>query len=303
MGTLRPAETSDERGAVPIVGIMLIVALAILISMVVFVGVAPLLPSDADAAGPGNAYTITRDDGSIDVVPQYTSGDREYELIVDGRAVETWRSGALEERLTLRCLFPEDRVAVRERRGDGTTFVVSRHDVVTPTDCPLSGTAASFASAIVDGREVNLFSQQYEFTLQIDPQGEGTADGVGPVPVTNDWHYVQRYDRSLEGLSAPVYVVVLADNADYDADAPADNGANAYAISGDSIVPNTGSGTEPTNDIYLAFSPGCDASTLKLVAEQAGYDNSILVGDEVVIEDTNAASAGTEYEAPAATCV
>jgi len=296
-----PFEEMGDDAATPVVGIVLMVAVVVIIATVLTVGALTFLPEDEPTPRPDASFQFDRDGGGVlTVTPTYMEDGTQFDLMVDGQQVYSWRGGELSEQRRLRCLFPGNELTIRSRHQSGRSYLIASHEVGTATACPLPGTSVPFASVIVEDREVSLFDPSYEFSLYIDPQGEGTADGDGPISVTNGWHYVQRYDRSLEGLSGPTWVIVLADNADYDAAAPPDAGADSYGIQGDQVVPTPGS-SEPTNDIYLVFSPGCDQSTLKLVDVQASYDNSILLGDTVVIDDTSTA-VETTYDAPGVTC-
>mgnify|MGYP000126758106 FL=1 len=296
-----PLDGMDDDAATPVIGTILMVAVVVVIATVLTVGALTFLPDEEPSPRPEASFQFDRSaSGVLAVTPTYMEDDTRFDLLVDGQRVYSWRGDGLSEQRRLRCLFPGNELTIRSRAQSGRSYLIASHEVETATACSLPGTSVPFASVIVEDRAVSLFDPSYEFSLYIDPQGEGTADGEGPISVTNGWHYVQRYDRSLEGLDGPTWVIVLADNADYDAEAPPDAGADAYEIQGDQVVPTAG-GSEPTNDIYLVFSPGCDQSTLKLVEVQASYDNSVLLGETVVIEDTSTATE-TTYDAPGVTC-
>jgi hypothetical protein len=147
---------------------------------------------------------------------------------------------------------------------------------------------------------------------------------LGQISLQNDWHYIQRYDDGLEGLDGPVFVIVMVDNVhttnvpDPDlhgsvtdgvyynwTDEPPSGlnpGANSYSISGDEVVPIDTDATEPTNDIYIVFQPGCDGSRVAFVDESAGYDNQIYLDDTRIIDNTNDDIEGETFDAPAVEC-
>ena len=288
-----------NRGATPVIGIILMVTVTIIVATVLVAVALTFLPDEDPNPRPNAAFAFERNgSNALQITPKFAQSGTTYDLLINGQNVYTWQSDQLAEQRNLQCLFPGDEVLVRTRYDGGRSYVMARQEIESATTCPLSGTSVPFAAAIVGDKRVNLFDPTYEFTLSIDPQGEGT--GEGPVPVTNEWHYVERFDRSLEGLSGPTWLIVLADNANYDADAPPDAGVDSFEIKGDDVVPTPG-GSEPTNDSYLVFSPGCDRSTLKLVDVRASYENDILLGDQIVIDNTNTATKG-EYEAPGVTC-
>lgn len=292
--------SSRDRAVSSVLSVVLLIAVVVVIAMVVVVGALTFLPDGDASPRPDATFSFDRDSGGVlTVVPEYMQDGVTFDLLINGRNVYSWEGDGLTEDRRLRCLFPGDEVLVRADMQGDRSYVMARHEVDTATACPLTGTSVQVASAIVEDARVQLFEPTYEFTLKLDPQGAGA--GEDPVPVTNGWHYVQRFDRSLEGLDGPTYVIVLADNADYDDDPPEGNGADSFEIVGDQVVARPG-GSEPTNDIYLVFSPGCQESKLKLVDVRASYANDVLLGDTIVVEDTSAASVPTVYNAPGVTC-
>lgn len=162
------------------------------------------------------------------------------------------------------------------------------------------------------------------FGLTIDPDGPGpdpyygwaSSDPprVNNISLANDWHYVQAYTEGqpIEGLEPPVWVFVLTDNVHWD-DVPDGSGSSAnwsndpgsfgdpvektYDLESGSngrevdlqprVTDDTDDSDEPTNDIYLVFKPDCPKSTLKVVAQQGGYENAIYLNDEEIVENTN----------------
>lgn len=143
---------------------------------------------------------------------------------------------------------------------------------------------------------------------------------VNNISLANDWHHVQAYTEGqpIEGLEPPVWVFVLTDNVHWE-DVPRGSGTSANWTDDPASVSWSGTGNpvektydlesgsggrvvdlqdrvtddsdqsdEPTNDIYLVFKPDCPKSTLKVVAQQGGYNNSIYLNDERIVEDTAA---------------
>ncbi len=118
------------------------------------------------------------------------------------------------------------------------------------------------------------------------------------VPLSNPWHHKQRYDRPIEGLEPPVWVCVFADNADnFDRLPPDGQPKAAYTIDDGSVVPQT-DGTEPTNDMYVAISPGREETTLKFLADRAGFDNRLLFRDRVLVPNSTTEPPGTTFTLP-----
>jgi len=79
-------------------------------------------------------------------------------------------------------------------------------------------------------------------------------------------------------------------------------GADPYKITGNSITPIDTSATEPTNDVFLLFKPGCEQSTVKFLKNSAGYNNEVYLDDTLIIPDARDASSGETFTAPGVTC-
>jgi len=84
--------------------------------------------------------------------------------------------------------------------------------------------------------------------------------------------------------------------------APGEPGIDSYYVDPSGEVVLTPGGSEPTNDIYMVFKPGCSGSELLLIDESAGYDNRIFINGQVAIDNTNSVSGGTVLSAPGVNC-
>lgn len=175
------------------------------------------------------------------------------------------------------------------------------------------------------------------FGLTIDPDGPGPDPYYGwasadppradNISLGNDWHHVEAYTHGepIEGLEPPVWVFVLTDNVHWPDvpsgtsvgwdDSPASIG---YTINGNYSLESGPDGREirpdsevyyddiaanrtdePTNDIYMVFKPDCPTSKLRLVAQQGGYNNTIYLNDEMIVEDTaDLGNSGTDIDPP-----
>lgn len=127
--------------------------------------------------------------------------------------------------------------------------------------------------------------------LHIDPENSPKT------ALSNEWHYKERLDQSVEGIEGPVWVFVFADNAGFDSQPNGDQ-QRPFTIENGNLVPDSTSSTEPTNDIYFVLKPGTERSTLTFVTEQAGKDNRILFDQETLISNTNQASKGQTFSLP-----
>jgi hypothetical protein len=285
------------------------VAVVVVIATVLIAGVTALLPSgDEVSVRPEADFTVERDDGALVFDPQYMTDGVPFALLVNGQEVYRWEGESATRSRRLTCLNPGDDVFVRAEDEGGRTYLIERHEVEAPTTCGLSGAGSRFAYAQVGDRQVPLTDPDYDFTIGIDPDGPNDILGDRDFQSTNDWVYVQRYDRTIKGLSPPVYVVVFPDNvgsvSDWEAGPTADERADmvwAYDRSGGDISVN-GSAIEPTNDVYMVFKPGCDRSQVKFLAMSGSYNNQILI-DGTPAFRTNDASSGQVYQAPGVECV
>jgi flagellin-like protein len=153
---------------------------------------------------------------------------------------------------------------------------------------------------------------------------------VGNISLANDWHYMEAYTTGgpIEGLEPPVWVFVLTDNVHWGGTPPTtgDPGDSNYANwtndtstfgnpvdktytlesgpNGREVQPNSkvyyddagNNSDEPTNDIYIVFKPDCPSSTLEIVAQQGGYNNTIYLNGERIVNDTNALGNGDNVD-------
>jgi hypothetical protein len=281
----------------------MMVGVTLVVAVVLVVGVTAFLPDDGSVSiRPEADFTVERDDGALVVDPQYMTEGVPFTLLINGREVYTWEGGNTERERELRCLNADDAVYIRAETEGQRTYLIEKHDVEGQTDCGLSGTASRFAYAQVGDRQVPLEDSDYSFTLAIDPDGPNSVNGDTDYPTTNPWNYVQRYDRTVEGLSGPVYVVVFADNvADWNAEPSGTPGEDAFTVDTNGDLTVTPSGSEPTNDLYLIFKPGCDESEFKYIDQDAAYNNQVLLdGSELFRSDD--ASEGTTYTGPGVDC-
>ncbi|ELZ27455.1 hypothetical protein C475_06035 [Halosimplex carlsbadense 2-9-1] len=302
------AREDRERGVTSVLSVVLLVAVTLVVSMVLVVGALTFLPSDGEeSVRPGADFGIERDDGAVVVDPQYMEEGVPFTLLVNGREAYSWDGGNTEEARRLRCLNEGDTVRVRADAGDDRTYLIEDHDVRAPTACDFSGSAARFAYAQVGSRQVPLADEGYEFTLAIDPDGPNSVVGDTDFPTTNPWVYVERYDRTLEGVGSPVYVVVFPDNVGSVTDwrsPPSDDEraemADAFEVDGDEVRVTPGA-VEPTDDVYMLFEPGCSESRFKFLRMDGGYNNQILI-DGTELFRTDDAAAGQIYTGPGVDC-
>jgi len=252
--------------------------------------------------------------------------ETEFLLQVNDRNLFRWDG---QSELTGECLYPGDSLTVVSVNGD-TRYIAEEYTVENPTDCTTYNTfRKKFEYGVFNGDSYAI-RDEYDFGLAIDPNGDDIATehngpkdlDVGKIPLSNDWHYVERYDRNVSGLSPPVFVVVMVDNVHWSdvpdatltnvpsgeyynwTDSPPsglDPGSNSFTVNGGTVETNSTDATEPTNDIYFAFKPGCDESTLKFIDESAGYDNDIYLKGTKIIDNTNSVSNST-FDAPGVEC-
>ncbi|MBX0349534.1 type IV pilin [Halomicroarcula pellucida] len=315
-----------KRGVSPVVGVALLVLIVVLLVTVAGT-MATSLGSDALTSATVHSqaqYGAAIDEGSKDTLELRVRGynqrapETTFELQINGRVVKHWDG---QSSVSLRCVYPGDHIYVASINGE-TSRKVEEYYVQEPTDCPSYNTfPAKFKYAIVDGTSHQI-NERYAFGLAIDPNGEQFAAdytgsngmNLGPISLANPWHHIKMYERPIEGLDPPVFVVVMVDNVHWTAvpspgynwtDAPPsglDPGEDAYSITDGKITTDSSSSTEPTNDVFLLFKPGCDQSTVVFVKNDAGYDNEIYLEGTKVIDDANSVSPGTVFTAPGVTC-
>lgn len=292
----------NERGASSVVGIVLLVAVAVVIGSVTVALALTLVPDQQPGTASQAAFDFDRTGGDLAVQPLNIPEDTQFELRINENPAYTWTDTSTRR---LSCLNPGDRIDIVSTDTDtGRSHLLKSREVQTATECSLSGTTTRFTYAKVGEKQVPLTDQDYEFTLAIDPNGPTQTEGDTDYPTTNPWNYVQRYDRSVEGLDAPVYVVVFADNAPWDTEPTAEEReqmADTFHVTESGDLVTTPDNFEPTNDVYTIFKPGCDQSTFRYVGRSASYDNQILLDGEELFVDSNA-TAGTDYGAPGVEC-
>lgn len=290
-----------------LIGILLLVAVAILAAMLTVVLALTLLPQGEPSTSYTASFSFDRSNGELVIRPSHVEAGDEYHLRVNGVDVYTWTSN---EPQSLTCLNDGDELDVVSSDSDtDDTYLLREYEVGAPTRCFLSGGSSRFAYAVVGNRRMPLLDSTYDFTLAIDPDGPTSQLGSEDFQTTNPWVYVQRYDRSVEGLGPPVYVIVFPDNVhnsgyDWDDDPPEDvreEMPNAYSIQGGNVVVN-GSAVEPTNDVYMVFEPGCSQSRFLFVRMQGGYNNQILLEGQEMFR-TSSTSSGTVYTRRGVDCV
>jgi len=316
--------TGDRQAVSTVVGATLMLIVLVLLVSVVAVMTSEIGSSTMDSSalhGVGQFQVDYHESGgdSLYIAPDTLDGrGSEFVLRVNGHEVHRW-DGQGEVEMT--CLYPGDHVQIVSEAGS-TTDLIQERTLQYSLKCDrISAIDEKFEDAFVhyDGTSERVRVQDdYTFDLSIDPQGPGSdspgrdtfRDTIGPIPVTNQWHYVRRYDREVEGLEPPVWVIVMTDNVHWKTgsnyphssvnynnynwtDAPPmeakQHAAASYSIDtgGELNLSSDISDLEPTNDIYLVFKPRCDApSTLKIVEVSAGYHNQIRVNGDVAIEDT-----------------
>lgn len=252
----------------------------------------------------------------------------DFRIRINGREVYQWDGQTTVE---ISCLYPGDTITVASTNGD-TTNLVREYTVEEPTDCSAYSTFRNkFQYGVVEGTSHQIRAE-YDFGLSIVPNGDSVASdnngdndmNLGQISLQNDWHHIQRYDEEIEGVEPPVFVIVMVDNVHWtdvpdpsldpvpsdqyynwtdDPPSGLDPGSDAYSIEDDgSVDPIDTDETEPTNDIYIVFQPGCDGSEVVFVDESAGYDNQIYLDGTQIIDNTNDDIEGETFSAPAVDC-
>jgi len=296
------------------VGVTLLVVIVVLLATLVTVLTTDLARSSTDSAqvhGVGT-FDIEFEEGgndSLRVSPDaLRNEDTTYILEVNDNRVHRWNG---HEPLDFTCLYPGDHIEIVSEEGE-TTYPVRDYRVERGLSCDrIRALPQKFEYAYIEnGSTLKKVRVQPDFTfgIEIDPDGptddgfspsNSYAEDVGTIPVTNQFHYIRKYDKPVEGFSPPVWVIVMTDNVHMKGNANGLNwtddpdkayGKDAYDLastgSGNEIVPKTGSSTEPTNDIYMVFKPGCSGSKLKIIDVVAGYHNRIYINGQIAVSDT-----------------
>jgi flagellin-like protein len=301
------AGRAGDRSVASIIGVLLLVAVAIVAAMLTVVLALTILPQDEPSTAYTASFQIDRSNGEVVIRPSHVQPGNRYQLSVNGAEIYEWTDNQAQP---VTCLNAGDELRIVAEEADtDDSYLVREHDVAAPTRCSLAGGASRFAFAVVGNRQMPLLDEAYDFSLAIDPDGPTSQLGSEDFPTTNPWVYVQRYDTQIEGLGPPVYVVVFPDNVhnsgyDWDDDPPAavrEAMPNAYSIQGGNVVVN-GSAVEPTNDVYMVFAPGCTESTFVFVRMSGGYNNQILLDGQEMFR-TSSTTSGTVYTRRGVDCV
>jgi FlaG/FlaF family flagellin (archaellin) len=307
----------SEHGVSPVIGLVLLFGIVIAVAAVAgagFVSFGDELPEETPPSA-GFDLEVNQDDGKMEIVPTYMSGNTELLLKINGKTAYEWTGDNATESRTVTCLKRNDSVRVVSASGD-RQYTAFEKKLDYPLRCNLDGVGKQFAFAKVGDREVPVADQDYSFDISIDPDGPDSVKGDRDIPATNPWNIVYRYDRTVEGLEAPVYVITFADNvgsccglqdASYDSEPPSDlreeTTENFEVESDGNLDIQAARGPEPTDDTWIVFQPGCEESTFKFAGEAAGYDNQILLDGEVIIPNTNTATDGEEFTADGVECI
>jgi len=331
-----------ERGVSTVVGAALIVAIVVLLSVVTImtvtsIGQSQLSKAEVQGVSQHSFDVEVAGEDTLSIRPQSVSSvgeETEFGLYINREKVTTWDG---TEAVEIRCLYPGDHVLIRSE-GAERSAVIQEHYFDRTTDCAgFNAFPDKFQHARVKLESESAYDEyeindRYAFGLAIEPNGDsvaGDATGskdmnLGPISLGNEWHYVKQYDREVAGLEPPVFVVVMVDNVHWEnapkasahpevdagdyynwTDSPPtglDIGSGAFSVADGGSINPTPSGSEPTNDAYLVFKPGCDGSKFVFVDETAGYDNRIYLGGTEIISNTNTATKGTVFSAPGVKC-
>jgi len=323
---------ATERSVSPVIGVVLLVAVVIGLA-----AVAGLFFVSAGQDGVDSAVVHTQisydagtnEDGDYFYLRSTAVSDGDTDLVVsiNGVEVTTWKG---REDLRIQCVYPNDRITLTSRSENGeSTVLVDEFYVESATTCTQYNTfPEKFKHAIVNGEEF-VINDRYAFGLSIVPNGDDVAyDGsgdedrqLGNISLANEWHHVQlSTDQRIEGFEPPVFVIVLVDNVHwedaphpdhhaavndtvyYDWDDPPPDitlGADSYRIEDGEVNPRTGlNSTEPTDDVFMVFKPGCERSELKFIGQDAGYGSQIYRNDELIVSDTSKFEYDPDEEGP-----
>lgn len=298
---------ADSRGVSKVLGAVLILAITLLLlGMTAAMATGIFTETKESAAYHGVSafeFRFSEAEGdTMTIAPEGLSGTEgtTFELQINGYKVWEWNG---TERLTITCVYPGDRMLIRSKKGD-TTYVVTNHTMDKSTKCDrIKPIDEKFEFAFINGEKRRILDE-WTFNMKIDPDGPGTdrtygksvfKQDIGPIPVTNEWHYIKRYSKPIEGLEPPVWVMVMTDNVHWKDDTnfdsynwtdepPGEPGIDSYSIKDNDLVVES-AGSEPTNDIYVVFKPGCDKSKVKIVNVDVGYNNSLYVNGKVAVPD------------------
>jgi flagellin-like protein len=330
-----PGSGGRQRALSEVLGVALMVAIVVLLAGVTIAMTVTMSQSRLDSAAvhdTGQYAFDVEDAEDLQIRAAHRSGvgsDVDFVMAVNSEPVHRWDGTGS---LTVECLYPGDRVVIRTEDGEGHSRLVLDHVFDHATTCPQYNTfPEKFAHVVVEGTAYEV-NERYAFGMAVDPNGDSVATDfnggndiqLGKVSLANRWHYVKLYDREIEGLEPPVFVMVLVDNVHWTdvpdpaahpevpagqqynwTDAPPaglTTGADSYTLNDGTIDPNSVPATEPTNDVFMVFKPGCESSTLRFIENTAGYSNRIYLNDTVIIDDASTASPGQTFSAPGVPC-
>jgi len=326
----------DSRGVSPVVGAVLLVTVAVL--LIATAGVMSVSLSE-DALGTATVHSQGQYDIDVENRAEQTlklrvnayqerAPDTEFRIRINDRVTYRWDG---ETDLEMTCFYPGDELFVYTAAGD-TTYPVTEFIVEEPTDCDRYTTFRDkFEYGVINGQSLQI-RDPYDFGLALEPNGDSKAydsngdkgQNLGPISLQNEWHHIERFDTDLEGVEAPVFLIVMVDNVhmtnvpdpskhpevdsgnyyNWTDEPPAGltPGASSFNINGNDVDPVGGDATEPTNDIYILFKPGCDQSKVVFLEENHSYDNRLYQDGTVVIENTDGQPGGKEFTAPGLGC-
>jgi FlaG/FlaF family flagellin (archaellin) len=257
--------------------------------------------------------------------------DTDLMISINGVEVKRWNG---TETVEIDCLYPNDKLTIVSTTEDGSSMaLVEETYFEEATSCEhYDSFPAKFRHAVVDGKSF-VINDRYAFGLSIVPNGDSVAHdstgdedlNLGNISLANEWHHIELVtDSSVEGFEPPVFVVVLVDNVHWEeapdpsehsevdsgdyynwTDSPPniETGETAFTINGNQVVPQAIDATEPTNDVYMVFNPGCGQSKLRFLEQQGGYNSQIYLEDRLIVDDTDDTSyEDTVFTAPGVDC-
>jgi hypothetical protein len=315
--------TTGKRALSNVVGIALLIVVVVILVAVSFamflsMGQSELSEASVHSRAHFDLAINTTGAKSLTLHPQVRSqgySESRFVLKINGDRVHSWEGRQVVE---LQCLYPGDHIHIFTEDDEGQTRPIQDLYVDQTTECPQFNTFPSkFQYGIVEG-ERHEINDRYAFGLSIVPNGDDPAvdysgsktKNLGKISLANPWHHVRLYEGGqLEGLEPPVFVMVMVDNVHWEhapdpakhsevsygdyynwTDDPPDGltlGENAYTISGGGINFDTDDTTEPTDDVFMLFKPGCDESTVLFVGQDAGYTSEIYLEGTEIIDNTN----------------
>lgn len=293
------------RGVSPVIGAIVLLAIVVVIAAVAGAGFVSLGGELPEETPPSSAFDldVDRDNGTMEFVPTYMRGDTELQLRINGKTAYEWTGDNATESRTVTCLKRGDSVRIVNTNGD-REHTAFEQTLDAPLRCNLDGIGKQFAYAKVGDREVPINEQNFKFDLSINLHQNGNT----VVPASNPWNVVYRYDRTVEGLDEPVYIVVFADNVDF-SDTPTQNlqeeTLDAFSVDegGNVDIEPHPNGVEPTEDVWVAFKPGCDQSKFMYLGEETAGDHSVMLNGATMIPSTDSTPTGTIYTADGVDCV